>query len=177
MGLFGEKEETLVKESWEILKQDIPRHSLRFFTIIFEIAPAAKGMFSFMEGSDEIPENNFKLKSHAVKVFKMTCESAIQLRESGEVVVAATTLKDLGSLHLKKGVIEAHFEVVKEALLRTIEEGVGNKWGEDMGSAWSEAYDQLVAAIKAEMNSEAAAAQLPSSISDDGPFDGEEQNQ
>ncbi|KAJ0102310.1 hypothetical protein Patl1_05976 [Pistacia atlantica] len=41
--------------------------------------------------------------------------------------------------------------VVKEALLRTIKEGVGKKWSEDMGSAWSEAYDQLAAAIKAEM--------------------------
>ncbi|XP_031250604.1 metalloendoproteinase 2-MMP-like [Pistacia vera] len=36
----------------------------------------------------------------------------------------------------------------EKALLRTIKEGVGKKWSEDMGSAWSEAYDQLAAAIR-----------------------------
>ncbi|KAF4368027.1 hypothetical protein F8388_002638 [Cannabis sativa] len=118
---FSEKQESLVKESWEVMKLDIPHHSLRFFTLILEIAPAAKNMFSFLKDSDEVPQNNPKLKAHAVK----TCEAAIQLREKGEVV--------------------------KEALLRTIKEGLGEKWNEEIGSSWGEAYDQLAAAIKNEM--------------------------
>ncbi|KAE9465361.1 hypothetical protein C3L33_02735, partial [Rhododendron williamsianum] len=149
--VFSEKQEALVKESWEVMKQNIPEFSLRFFTLILEIAPAAKSMFSFLKDTDEIPQNNPKLKSHAVKVFKMTCESAIQLREKGEVVVSETTLKYLGSIHLQKGVIDPHFEVVKEALLRTVREAVGGKWNEEMKGAWGEAYDQLAMAIKAEM--------------------------
>ncbi|XP_042015150.1 non-symbiotic hemoglobin 2-like isoform X1 [Salvia splendens] len=68
---FSEKQEALVKESWEVMKHDAPNLSLRFFTLILEIAPAAKGMFSFLKDSDEIPQNNPKLKAHAVKVFKM----------------------------------------------------------------------------------------------------------
>ncbi|CAK7325352.1 unnamed protein product [Dovyalis caffra] len=115
-------------------------------------------MFSFLKDSVELPQNNPKLKAHAVKVLKMTCESAIQLHEKGEVVVTETTLKYLGSVHLKKGVIEPHFEVVKEALLRTVKEALREKWNEEMGLAWGEAYDQLAAAIKAEMKAEAAAA-------------------
>lgn len=43
-------------------------------------------------------------------------------------------------------------QVVKEALLRTIEEAIGEeKWNEEMKNAWGEAYDQLAEAIKAEM--------------------------
>ncbi|TYI97503.1 hypothetical protein E1A91_D01G148000v1 [Gossypium mustelinum] len=115
-------------------------------------SPGAKNMFSFLRESEEIPQNNPKLKAHAVKVFKMTCESAIQLREKGEVVVADTTLKYLGTVHVKSGVKDPHFEVVKEALLRTIEEAIGEeKWNEEMKNAWGEAYDQLAEAIKAEM--------------------------
>ncbi|XVF23467.1 hypothetical protein REPUB_Repub13aG0041400 [Reevesia pubescens] len=153
---FSENQEAVVKESWEVLKQNIPELSLRFFTLILEIAPAAKNMFSFLRDSEEINHNNPELKAHAVKVFKMTCESAIQLREKGEVVVGDTTLKYLGSVHLKNGVIDPHFEVVKEALLRTIKEAIGEeKWSEEMSCAWSEAYDQLAAAIKAEMKEEA----------------------
>ncbi|MFQ6652734.1 hypothetical protein Gotur_024458 [Gossypium turneri] len=148
---FTEKQEG-VKESWEVLKQDIPHFSLRFFSLILEIAPGAKNMFSFLRESEEIPQNNPKLKAHAVKVFKMTCESAIQLREKGEVVVADTTLKYLGTVHVKSGVKDPHFEVVKEALLRTIKEAIGeDKWNEEMNNAWDEAYDQLAEAIKAEM--------------------------
>ncbi|MBA0729814.1 hypothetical protein Golax_025386, partial [Gossypium laxum] len=81
-----------------------------------------------------------------------TCESAIQLREKGEVVVVDTTLKYLGTVHVKSGVKDLHFEVVKEALLRTIKEVIGeDKWNEEMNNAWGEAYDQLAEAIKAEM--------------------------
>ncbi|KAJ4885848.1 Non-symbiotic hemoglobin 2 [Raphanus sativus] len=142
------------EESWEILKQDIPKYSLHFFSQILEIAPAAKDMFSFLRDTDEVPHNNPKLKAHAVKVFKMTCETAIQLREKGKVVVADTTLQYLGSVHLKSGVLDPHFEVVKEALVRTLKEGLGEKYNEEVEGAWSQAYDHLALAIKAEMKQE-----------------------
>lgn len=156
MGGFSEKQEALVKESWEVLKHNVPDLSLRFFSLILEIAPAAKNMFSFLKDSEQLPQNNPKLKAHAVKVFKMTCESAIQLHEKGEVVVADTTLKWLGSVHLQKGVIDPHFEVVKEALLRTVKEAMGEKCSQEMSEAWAEAYDHLATAIKNEMKAEAA---------------------
>ncbi|KAI3997178.1 hypothetical protein MKX01_009022 [Papaver californicum] len=155
---FTEKQEALVKESWELLKQNIPELSIRFFTMILDIAPQAKPMFSFLKDTDEIPQNNPKLKAHAVKIFKMTCESAVQLREKGEVVVAGSTLSHLGAFHVKKGVIDPQFEVVKEALLRTLESELGDKWNDEMKCAWSEAYDHLATAIKVEMKEERAKA-------------------
>ncbi|KAG9136605.1 hypothetical protein Leryth_020271 [Lithospermum erythrorhizon] len=155
---FTEKQEALVKDSWQVMKQNIPELSLRFFTLVLEIAPAAKNMFSFLKDSDEIPQNNPKLKAHAVKVFKMTCESAVQLREKGEVAIPETTLKYLGSVHAQKGVIDPHFEVVKEAFLKTIREPMGAKWSEEMNEAWAEAYYQLAAVIKEEMKAGQTAA-------------------
>ncbi|EXB39439.1 Non-symbiotic hemoglobin 2 [Morus notabilis] len=159
---FGEKEESLVKESWEAMKPNVADLSVCFFTNILDIAPAVKDMFSFLRDSDEVPQNNAKLKAHAIKVFKMTCESAIQLGEKGEVVVPDSSLKHLGSVHLKNRVVSVHFEVVKEALLRTIKEAVGEKWSDDMASAWGQAYDELAAAIKNEMNQDQSATALPS---------------
>jgi hemoglobin-like flavoprotein len=41
--------------------------------------------------------------------------------------------------------------VTKFALLETIKEAVPEMWSPEMKSAWGEAYDQLVAAIKLEM--------------------------
>ncbi|KAG2243483.1 hypothetical protein Bca52824_094678 [Brassica carinata] len=149
--LFTEKQEALVKESWEILKQDIPKYSLHFFS-----HTSSKRHVLFLRDTDEVPQNNPKLKAHAVKVFKMTCETAIQLREKGKVAVPDTTLQYLGSVHLKSGVLDPHFEVVKEALVRTLKEGLGEKYNEEVEGAWSQAYDHLALAIKAEMKQEDA---------------------
>ncbi|GAY31705.1 hypothetical protein CUMW_286170, partial [Citrus unshiu] len=66
-------------------------------------------------------------------------EESRQIRES--------TLKKLGAVHFKSGVVNEHFEVTKFALLETIKEAVPEIWSPEMKSAWSEAYDQLVAAI------------------------------
>ncbi|VFQ62666.1 unnamed protein product [Cuscuta campestris] len=107
------------------------------------------------EEEDAIPaagnNSNKLIKSHALIVFKLTCDSAIQLKEKGEVLVGRTTLKFLGDIHLQKGVTAPHFEVVKEALLQTVKEAMGETWNEEMNEAWGEAYDHLATAIKDEM--------------------------
>uniref|UniRef100_A0A0E0NS33 Globin domain-containing protein n=1 Tax=Oryza rufipogon TaxID=4529 RepID=A0A0E0NS33_ORYRU len=149
---FSEEQEALVLKSWAILKKDSANIALRFFLKIFEVAPSASQMFSFLRNSDVPLEKNPKLKTHAMSVFVMTCEAAAQLRKAGKVTVRDTTLKRLGATHLKYGVGDAHFEVVKFALLDTIKEEVpADMWSPAMKSAWSEAYDHLVAAIKQEM--------------------------
>ncbi|XP_006651196.1 non-symbiotic hemoglobin 2-like [Oryza brachyantha] len=149
---FSEEQEALVLKSWAIMKKDSANIGLRFFLKIFEIAPSASQMFSFLRNSDVPLEKNPKLKTHAMSVFVMTCEAAAQLRKAGKVTVRDTTLKRLGATHFKYGVGDAHFEVVKFALLDTIEEAVpADMWSPTMKSAWSEAYDHLVAAIKQEM--------------------------
>lgn len=45
-------------------------------------------------------------------------------------------------------------QVVKEALVRTLKEGLGEKYNEEVESAWSQAYDHLALAIKTEMKQE-----------------------
>nr|CAB3501526.1 unnamed protein product [Digitaria exilis] len=113
--------------------------------VIFEIAPSVKQMFSFLRDSDVPLEKNPKLKTHAMSVFVMTCEAAAQLRKAGKVTVRETTLKRLGSSHFKYG-------VTRFALLETIKEALpADMWSLEMKNAWSEAYNQLVAAIKQEM--------------------------
>ncbi|CBI32538.3 hypothetical protein VitviT2T_003404 [Vitis vinifera] len=148
---FTEEQEALVVKSWSSMKKNAGELSLKFFLRIFEIAPSAKKLFSFLRDSDVPPEQNPKLKPHALSVFVMTCESAIQLRKAGRVTVRESNLIDLGATHFKYGVVDEHFEVTKYALLETIKEAVPDMWSPEMKSAWAEAYDQLVAAIKKEM--------------------------
>ncbi|KAL2254709.1 non-symbiotic hemoglobin 1-like [Sesamum indicum] len=148
---FTEEEEGLVSKSWNLMKKDAGEWGLKFFLKIFEIAPSAQKMFSFLRESNVALEQNAKLKAHAKSVFVMTCEAAVELRRSGEVVIRESSLKKLGGVHLKYGVVDEHFEVTKYALLETIKEAVGEMWTPEMKRAWSVAYHHLVAAIKTHM--------------------------
>ncbi|XP_072974245.1 uncharacterized protein [Typha angustifolia] len=148
---FTAEQEALVLESWDVMKQDAADLGLQFFVKIFEIAPSASGLFPFLRDSSVPLEKNPKLKRHAMFVFAMTCESAAQLRKMGKVIVRETTLKNLGAIHSKAGILNEHFEVMRFALLETIKEAVPYMWTPQLKNAWAEAYDQLVAAIKEEM--------------------------
>ncbi|KAK4284614.1 hypothetical protein QN277_001420 [Acacia crassicarpa] len=148
---FTQEQEALVVKSWQVMKKNSAELGLKFFLKIFEIAPSAQKLFSFLRDSQVPLEQNPKLKPHAMNVFVMTCESAVQLRKAGKVTVKESTLKRLGAVHFKTGVVDEHYEVTKFALLETIKEAVPEMWSPDMKNAWGVAYDQLVAAIKAEM--------------------------
>nr|AZL41264.1 class I non-symbiotic haemoglobin [Datisca glomerata] len=149
--VFTEEQEALVVKSWTVMKKNAAELGLKFFLKIFEIAPSAQNLFSFLKDSNVPLEQNPKLKPHAMSVFTMTCESAVQLRKAGKVTVRESSLKKLGATHYKYGVVSEHFEVTRFALLDTIKEAVPEMWSPDMKSAWGEAYDQLVSAIKSEM--------------------------
>ncbi|XP_045819674.1 non-symbiotic hemoglobin 1 [Trifolium pratense] len=148
---FTEEQEALVVKSWAVMKKNSAELGLKLFLKIFEIAPSAQNLFSFLKDSKVPLEQNTKLKSHAMSVFLMTCESAVQLRKAGKVTVRESSLKKLGASHFKNGVVDEHFEVTKFALLETIKEAVPEMWSPEMKNAWGEAYDQLVNAIKSEM--------------------------
>ncbi|KAK7312368.1 hypothetical protein VNO77_36167 [Canavalia gladiata] len=149
--VFTEDQEALVLKSWNEMKKNSAELSLKFFMKILEIAPAAKQLFSFLKDSNIPLEQNPKLKPHAISVFMMTCESAVQLRKAGKVTVRESNLKKLGATHFKAGVVAEHFEVTKLALLETIKEAVPEMWSPAMKNAWEEAHDQLANAIISEM--------------------------
>nr|ABC40722.1 leghemoglobin 6 [Sesbania rostrata] len=148
MGAFTESQEALVTSSYETFKQNASDLSVLFYTFILEKAPGAKNLFSFLKDSDGVPKDNPNLKAHAAKVFELVVDSAVQLRTKGAVVIADA---NLGPVHVQKGVTDAHFVVVKEALLKTVKEATGAKWSDELSNAWEVAYDELAAAIKKAM--------------------------
>ncbi|KAL3814168.1 hypothetical protein ACJIZ3_015436 [Penstemon smallii] len=133
------------------MKKNAGELGLKLFLRIFEIAPSAQNLFSFLKDSDVPLDQNPKLKPHAITVFVMVGESAVQLRKSGKITLKDSKLEDLGATHFKYGVVDEHFEVTKYALLETIKEAVPEMWSREMKRAWSVAYDQLKTAIKTEM--------------------------
>ncbi|RVW48424.1 Hemoglobin-2 [Vitis vinifera] len=179
---FTEEQEALVVKSWNSMKKNSGELGLKFFLKIFEIAPSAQKLFSFLKDSKVPLEKNPKLKSHAMAVLlwcesysfiaynivgafqpnptkiEYTCESAVQLRKAGKVTVRDSTLKKLGSVHYKSGILDEHYEVhivvikcYKVCIVGNNKEAVPEMWSPEMKNAWAQAYDQLVVAIKSEM--------------------------
>ncbi|XP_072958002.1 anaerobic nitrite reductase HB1-like [Typha angustifolia] len=148
---FTAEQEALIISSWNEMKDDAASFALKFFLRLFEIIPSSAKRFSFLRDSDLSLEKNPKLKAHAMSVFVMTCESATQLRKTGKVSVANTTLKKLGATHFKAGITDVHFEVLKFALLETVKEAVPYMWSDELKDAWGIAYDHMVGAIKSQM--------------------------
>lgn len=60
----------------------------------------------------------------------------------------AMGLKRLGQNHAKYGVQEAYYPVVKEAMLETIPEVLGEYYTEQAGKAWSQALDFVIDVMK-----------------------------
>lgn len=159
--VYSAESVALVKETWAILEVDAQGNAVAFFKNIFEIAPAAKGFFDFMKDESVPMEQNAQLKFHALQVFRLTGDSAAQLGDKGAFELMKPRLQSLGAKHLAKGVQDVHFEVVKAALLKTIKEGLPEKWSPALESAWADAYDALATVLKNEIHKQAAAATPP----------------
>jgi hemoglobin-like flavoprotein len=156
--VYSKESEHLVKKSWEILKKDAQCNGINFFRKVFEIAPGAKSMYSFLRDSTIPFEENPKVKNHARYVFLMTGDAAIQLGEKGTYEVLDSKLHKLATTHVNAGVTDDQFEIVKTAILYAIEMGVPQMWSPELKAAWGEAYDMIADALKAEMRAQRASA-------------------
>jgi nitric oxide dioxygenase len=59
------------------------------------------------------------------------------------------TVKSLGARHAGYGVTAADYAVVGEALLWTLEQGLGEAFKPEVRSAWANVYDVLAATMQA----------------------------
>jgi len=53
------------------------------------------------------------------------------------------TLKALGKRHIKYGVIKSHYDVIGQALIQTLEQGLKDKLTPDMKSKWIQFYGEV----------------------------------
>jgi nitric oxide dioxygenase len=99
-----------------------------FYGRLFEVAPQVRAMFP-----DDMTEQRKKLMAAlAIVVGGLTNLEAI--------LPAASAL---AKRHVEYGAEPAHYPVVGEALLWTLEKGLGSSWTPEVASAWTAAYTTL----------------------------------
>ncbi|MXO61007.1 hemin receptor [Altererythrobacter salegens] len=122
----------LVQQSFAKVAPIAPQAADIFYGRLFEVAPQVRAMFP-----DDMAEQKRKL-----------------MTTLGVVVNGLTRLDDilpavrsLARKHVSYGAVPAHYGMVGETLLFTLETGLGEEWSADLHDAWTEAYTILSTAM------------------------------
>lgn len=128
---------TLVQKSFEKVVPIADTAAELFYGKLFEIAPEVKPLFK----SD--------MKEQGKKLMTMIGVAVKGLNDLDSIVPA---VQKLGKRHAAYGVTEDHFAPVGEALLWTLEQGLGELWSPELKEAWAITYavlaDTMISAME-----------------------------
>ncbi|MFK8022067.1 MAG: globin family protein [Pseudomonadales bacterium] len=118
----------LVKTTWESLTPNADKVALLFYSNLFEMEPEYRKMF----GTDRESQG---------KKLMMMLNTAVRSLDVIESVVPA--VQALGQRHVKYGVGADDYATVGAALLKTLEQGLGDAFTEETKEAWTLTYTTL----------------------------------
>ena len=103
------------------------------FMNIFKIAPGAVELFPFAKGDAHMWRPGSPLEVHALKVVE-TVATAVSLLKDLDTLVPV--LQSLGLKHVGYGVEKAHYDVVGQALIATLEVALSRHFTEPVKNAY-----------------------------------------
>jgi hemoglobin-like flavoprotein len=118
----------LVQQSFAQVAPIADQAAVMFYDRLFEIAPAVKPLFH-----GDMAEQRRKLMATLAAV----------VSGLGDIESILPTASALAKRHVGYGVRPEHYESVGEALLWTLQRGLGPAWTKDTAAAWSAAYATL----------------------------------
>lgn len=99
-----------------------------FYGRLFELAPDVRSLFA-----DDLTEQGRKLMGTL----------AVAANGLSDLDALVPVVQGLGERHAGYGALPEHFPVVGEALLWTLEQGLGDAFTEQVAAAWDAAYALL----------------------------------
>ncbi len=124
----------LVQHSWQQVIAIGPHAAALFYQNLFEADPALKPLF---KGD---------LQAQGKKLIDMI---TIAVNKLTELNVLVPVLQHLGKRHGGYGVQDSHYDTVGAALLKTLGQGLGDEFTQDVKSAWTTAYSVMADVMKA----------------------------
>ncbi|MBX9753332.1 MAG: hypothetical protein K2X80_01155 [Pseudomonadaceae bacterium] len=127
----------LVQDSWQKVAAIAPQAAELFYQNLFDADPSLKPLFK-----GAMPEQGKKL-------MQMIGAAVGKLNDLPALV---PILQGLGKRHAGYGVEDSHYQTVGAALLKTLGQGLGADFTEEVKNAWTAVYtvmaDVMVAAAK-----------------------------
>ena len=124
----------LVTTSWNSVASIADSAIEQFYNRLFVIDSSARALFR----ATDMPEQRKKV----IEALSLALQSLDDLQ------ALTPTLEGLGRRHQRYGVTAAHYDSVGQALLWTLEQGLGNRWTPAMAAAWTELFGQLSSVMK-----------------------------
>lgn len=122
------QQKTLVQDSWSLVQPISDQAAELFYSKLFELEPELRALFK-----GDMRQQGAKL----MKTIGMAVASLNDFARLEPVVQA------LGQRHVGYGVKPSHYPVVGEALLWTLEQGLGGEATPDVLEAWAAVYGAL----------------------------------
>jgi len=123
------EEKQLVQSTWAQVIPIADQAADMFYNRLFQIDPSTRPLFA----KSDLAEQRKKL----VQVLGTAVNGLDHLETLLPVV------EELGRRHAGYGVLERHYGSVGEALLSTLEDGLGEAWSPAAAAAWTKTYDVL----------------------------------
>lgn len=124
----------LVQNSWQKVVAIGPQAAALFYQNLFEADPALKPLFK----GDLQAQGKKLIEMISVAVSKLT-----------ELNVLIPVLQNLGKRHGGYGVQDSHYDTVAAALIKTLEQGLGDDFTPETKGAWVEVYSVMADVMKA----------------------------
>ena len=131
--MVTDAQKTLVQQSFVSVATIADDAAILFYQRLFELDPSLRGMFR-----GDMAEQRKKL-------MQMLTAAVKGLDRLDQLV---PVVKDLGRRHGGYGVTDKHYETVAEALLWTLEMGLGSAFTPDVKAAWVAVYTLLACTMK-----------------------------
>ncbi len=126
-------QKTLVQESFAKVLPIADLAAELFYGRLFELEPSVRPLF---RGS---------LREQGRKLMTMLHVAVAGLDHPEQLLPAVA---DMGRRHVAYGVKESHYDVVGEALLWTLEQGLGEAFTGETREAWAAVYEVLAETMK-----------------------------
>ena len=121
-----------IRASWSKIAPMADAAAARFYDNLFDLDPTLRPLFS----KTDMAAQHQKLVAALMAVVS-------SLEDLSTIV---PTLRSLGRKHVQYGVTAAHYDTVATALLRTLEQALGDEYTPEVKAAWTVAY-ALIAGV------------------------------
>jgi hemoglobin-like flavoprotein len=128
------EQKKLVQETWEKVVPIAETAAELFYGRLFEIDPDLKPLFKQTD-----------MKEQKMKLLQML-GMAVKGLDNLEQLVPA--VENLGRRHVGYGVKDSHYDTVGDALLWTLEKGLGEDFTPEVMEAWTQTYITLASVMK-----------------------------
>ncbi|WP_406683492.1 globin domain-containing protein [Seonamhaeicola sp. MEBiC1930] len=122
---------TLVQDSFEKVKPIASTAAEIFYSKLFELDPKLKPLF---------PNSEDAMKVQGNKLMSMLASAVAGLSNLEALI---PILQDLGKRHVEYKVEAFHYNTVGEALLGTLEAGLGDDFTPEVKGAWASVYTTM----------------------------------